>query len=91
MRKIIKIDLLSDIKEFQGVVITMSQYPITIKRGTFTCDANSLLGIFAIDTSIPFEVDYHENEVPEVIDTISKFECTPSEINEYMNKYYGVK
>lgn len=88
MRKVITINYLSDVKNFQGIILTKSVYPITLSRGTFMCDAKSLLGIFSIDTSIPFEIEYNENEAYEVIDIIDEFACTPAEINEYMSKYY---
>ena len=75
MKKLlIKIDLLSDIKNFQSIVITKAKNPIILRRDSVVCDAKSLLGIFAIDTSMPFWVEYSENEDWEVVDFIQRFQ-----------------
>jgi hypothetical protein len=75
MKKLlIKIDFLSDIKNFQSIVITKAKNPIILRRDSVVCDAKSLLGIFAIDTSMPFWVEYSENEDQEVVDFIQRFQ-----------------
>ena len=57
------IDSLTDVKEFHNFICRLSS-PVILSRENFKCDATSLLGVFALDTSIPFEIEYdiHEQE-----------------------------
>jgi hypothetical protein len=58
----LEIDRLSDVKAFYNYISNM-ETEVILNRGNFQCDASSLLGVFALDTSIPFTVSYDPKEV----------------------------
>ena len=61
VKETLRINSLTDIKEFHSFICGL-ETPVVLSRGNFMCEATSLLGIFAMDTSIPFEVEYDIRE-----------------------------
>lgn len=61
IKETLRINTLTDIKDFHAIICSL-ETPVILRRGNFMCEATSLLGIFAMDTSIPFEVEYDIRE-----------------------------
>ena len=78
IKKYIKINTMTDIKAYLAQAQKVKG-DITIKKGKYVIDGKSIMGIFTLDTSTGFTVEYPDTAT-DFDKFITSFECTENKV-----------
>ncbi len=76
MKATVVVDTIDKIKEFVNVAMSSKLETIDVKRGRFTVDARSIMGIFSLNVSEPVDVvveNGNDTDIEEFFNAIEKF------------------
>ena len=72
VKVMVKIDSVLDAKKFSGICNT-ADFNISLVSGSYTTDAKSIMGLFSLDLSKPFELEADCEENNPVIKKLESF------------------